>query len=114
MSVKNEELSKFKSELVTNPNDTILKIQQEESKSVLDEIGALYSLPADETPTIATVQDVSKLDDQPFFKEAVNGDKLVVYEKSGLAILYRPGEKKLIKVGPLNIKNDTPAESDNQ
>ena len=43
--------------------------------------------------------------DQPFFVDAKKGDYLVVYEKSGLAILYRPSEKKLVKVGSLNVQN---------
>ncbi|MDQ3093729.1 MAG: DUF515 domain-containing protein [bacterium] len=109
LGAKTEELNQFKSELATNPTGTIQRIQAESTQSVIDEIGKLYTLPSNEQPTVATVQDKSKLEGQDFFKDAQNGDQLVVYEKSGLAILYRPSENKLIKVGPIDVKNDQAA-----
>lgn len=104
----NDQLSKLKNDLVSDPNGTVAKVQQESTGSVLEEVAKLYELPKDESPTIATVQDKSKLAGQAFFDQAENGDQLVVYEKSGLAILYRPSQKKLVKVGPIDIKNETP------
>lgn len=106
LNSKTEELNTFRRDLVANPTGTLQKIQQESTQSIIDEVGKLYTLPANESPTVATVQDKSKLGDQEFFKDAQNNDVLVVYEKSGLAILYRPSEKKLVKVGPINIQNN--------
>lgn len=66
-------------------------------------VGKLIILPTDETPTIATVTDLSKLKDQPFFAQAQVGDKVLIYPKAQKAILYRPSEDKIIELAPLNL-----------
>ena len=80
---------------------------EEEVKAIVDEIGNFMQLPGDETPSLATILDKEKIKDQPFFKNAENGDKLLAYTKAMKAILYRPSAKKVIEVAPLNI--DQPA-----
>ncbi len=102
LNEKTAELDELKSELVTDPNTAVSKIQQEQNSSILDEISKVYAIPEDETPTIATVQDVSKLADQTFFEGAQNGDILVVFSNSSQAVLYRPDTKQLVKVGPIS------------
>ena len=67
------------------------------------QIGASFQLPAGETPTLATVSDASKVRSQAFFKDAQNGDKVLLYSKAGEAILYRPSTKKIISVAPVNL-----------
>jgi len=57
-----------------------------------------------EKPTIATVEDRKKLTDQIFFKNARNGDKVLMYTQSKKAILYRRSENKVIEIAYLNIK----------
>lgn len=104
-----KELNELKEELVTDPNGAIERSQEERTAAILEEVGALYELPKDETPTIATVQDVEKLKDQPFFDGAQNGDQLIVFDESATAILYRPSEKRLVKVGPINIEDSPDA-----
>ena len=47
---------------------------------ILEKLGKLVVLPTNETPTIATVTDVDKLSGQPFFRNAQNGDKVVIIE----------------------------------
>jgi len=74
-----------------------------EIQSLLREVGKLVALPTDETPTVATVSEVDKLRDQPFFKNAANGDKIIIYTKNRKAILYRPSEEKIIDFGAVNI-----------
>lgn len=76
---------------------------QEEVKKLVEEVGKLIDLPQGETPTIATVTDVSKLKDQPFFQKAKNGDKVLIYTNARKAILYDPQAKKVIDVAPINI-----------
>lgn len=70
---------------------------------LIKEIGKVYDLPTNEQPTVAQVQDRNKLDDQEFFKKAQNGDYILVYTNSRLAIIYREKDNKLINVGPINI-----------
>lgn len=88
-----------------NPN---LEAQKETEALVLA-LSKLMELPADETPTIATISDREKLKDQPFFKMAENGDKLFAYNTSMIAILYRPRTNKIINVAP--ITNNQPQSS---
>lgn len=83
----------------SNPN---LEAQKETEVLILA-VGKLMELPKDETPTIATVLDKEKLKDQPFFKTALNGDKLLAYNVAMIAILYRPSTNKIINVAPITI-----------
>lgn len=76
---------------------------QIESKDLVTKVGMLMELPKDEQPTIATVSDVSKLKDQPFFAKAKNGYKVLIYSKAQKAILYDPLSNKIIEVGPINV-----------
>jgi hypothetical protein len=63
-------------------------------------VSRLAVVPADELPTITTVVDKSKID-QPFMKNAENGDQVLLYFNSGRAIVYRPSADKIINMGPL-------------
>jgi hypothetical protein len=81
------------------------KAQQETAARITDDVGKIYDLPTSEKPTVAQVQDKSKLADQVFFKKAQNGDYLIVYQNEKLALLYRESSKKLINVGPINTDN---------
>jgi hypothetical protein len=104
-----EELTALREELINDPNGAIERSQNERTVAILEEVGKLYELPEGENPTIATVQDVDKLKDQPFFDGAQNGDQLIVFDDSATAILYRPSEKRLVKVGPINIEDSSEA-----
>lgn len=64
---------------------------------ILGKVSKLIDIP-DETPTIATVSDVSKLTGQEFFAKAENGDKVIIFSKAQKAILYRPSTNKIIEV----------------
>ncbi|MFA6131442.1 MAG: hypothetical protein WC702_00010 [Patescibacteria group bacterium] len=86
--------------------------QQEAVQEVADlveTVGKLIVLPADETPTVATVSDIEKLKDQEFFKNAQVGDKVLLYTKAKRAILYSPTSGKIVEVAPINIGENTGA-----
>lgn len=95
----------------------VLKIRYDRNQAttidtgkLVDKIGKLIELPADETPTIALVSDVDKLQNQAFFAKAQNGDQVLIYTKAKKVILYRPSINKLIEVAPLapeNVPNQT-------
>ncbi len=76
---------------------------QEEAKKLATDVGKLVAVPTDEVPSIATVTDITKLKDQPFFKDAKNGNKVLIYTKAKKAYLYDPTNRKVINIGPLNI-----------
>lgn len=74
-----------------------------ETKQLVAQVGKFYDLPTDETPTVATVSDKSKVADQPFFAKAENGDKILIYRKNKLVILFRPSQNKIINSGPVDL-----------
>ena len=79
---------------------------QKQSDDVISKVGLLMKLPAGETPTVAAVSDAAAASQQsPFFKNAANGDKVLLYVKAGEAILYRPSTNKIILVAPLTFNN---------
>lgn len=71
---------------------------------VLRLAGKLIVLPEGEKPTVATVTNLDPLYESPFFKNAKVGDKVIIYARSGKAILFRIDENKIVEVGPLNMK----------
>ncbi len=75
---------------------------------ILGKVGKLIDIPK-ETPTIATVSDISKLSGQEFFAKAQNGDKVIIFPKAQKAILYRPGTDKIIEVAFYSPPAETPA-----
>lgn len=91
--------------LLQNPNQA----SSEEVKILLTQVGKLIELPTNEAPTIATVSDKTKLLDQPFFANAQNGDKVLIYANAKKAILYRPSINKIIEVAPVNLGQNQPA-----
>jgi len=79
---------------------------QETSARIIDRVSAIYLVPTGEEPTVAQIQDKSKLSDQAFFKKAQNGDYLLIYKKEKIAIVYRENANKLVTVGPIDITED--------
>ena len=83
----------------------------EEAKKLVSAVSKLMTLPGDETPTVATVNDKEKLKNQPFFANTENGDKVLIYTNAKKAILYRPTINKIIDVAPVNIGPTNASES---
>ncbi len=83
--------------------------QQASVAEYVEQVSRVYDLPADETPTVATVRDKELLDEQPFFERAENGDIVLIYPEAELAILYRPATGQLVNVSSLAIDDDSEA-----
>lgn len=84
-------------------------IATEEVKLVTGSIKRFMELPNDEDPTLATVTDQAKLKDQDFFKNSLNGDKVLIYTKAHKAILYRPSTNRVIEFAPLTFGAESQA-----
>lgn len=67
------------------------------TKKLVKKISKFMILPAG-SPTLATVTDKSKLASQPFFRNAENGDKVLIYPEVQKVILYRPSNGKVVEV----------------
>ena len=99
-----------------------LKYNNEKSKNLTTdqriakyekEISKSYTLPSGEKATLADVKNASELKkdeaNKDFFKDAADGDIVLIYANSKLGILYRPNSKKIIKTGPLAFKQQLSA-----
>lgn len=90
-------------QMLKNPSAAL----QNEAEELVNKVSKLMILPKDDQPTIATVADIKKLQGQVFFKNAKNGDKVLIYSKTKKAILYDPTANKIIEVAPLNLVQPT-------
>lgn len=90
-----------------NSNEAIKN--KETSKRVIAEVSELYIVPTGEVPTVALIQDKSRLGNQDFFKKARDGDYLLIYPKEKLALIYREKDNKLVHVGPVNLDSQNQA-----
>ena len=88
--------------LIKNP----IEIGRAEDKQIISDVGKLLVLPKDETPTIVTVVDKSKLKNQKFFDKSENGDKVLIFLKTRKAILYRPSSNKIVDVAGVTIEKN--------
>lgn len=74
-----------------------------ETANLVAKVGKLIILPVDEVPTVATVEDVEKLKDQPFFANAKVGFKVLLYANAKKAFLYDPVNNKVVESAPFNV-----------
>ena len=84
---------------LNNPTESA----KQDAASTIASVARFMLLPEGEEPTVMQVTDVSKLKDQPFFANAQNGDKVIIYTKAKKAILYRVESNMIIDVAPVNI-----------
>lgn len=78
---------------------------EEEIKSLVEKVAKQVDIP-DEIPTIATIKDITKLTTQPFFKDAQNGDKVLIFTEARKAVIYRESTDKVINSGPIGVTDD--------
>ena len=84
------------------------EIAQKETNALVAKVSVLMQLPNEE-PVIATVEDITKLSDQPFFADAKNGDKVLIFPTASRAVIYRPSDNIIINSGPIAITAEEPA-----
>jgi hypothetical protein len=91
---------------LSNPKEAA----QQTKSDLVAKIDKLVELPGNEEPTIATVEDADKLKSQAFFKNARNGDKVLIYSKSDRAVLYRPSTGKVVESAPVKLGGNNQAQ----
>jgi len=96
---------KISEEKLKNPGDA----EKNEMKDMVGRVGKLMILPTEE-PQMLTVGDVENLKKaQPFFQDAKNDDKVLLYPVARKAILYRPSENIIVNVAPLMNQEEATA-----
>ena len=81
-------------------------LKRREVAKWVERIGVSVELPISETPTLANVTNRSRLGEQEFFRDAKNGDMVLIYPRSSRAYLYRPSTEKLVGM-TIDIDIDT-------
>lgn len=77
-----------------------------EVKAVMSRVSRHYLLPSDETPALATITDKGKLT-SPVFKQAEDGDNVLIYQKYKMAVIYRPSKDRIVAIVPVTIDEPT-------
>ena len=73
---------------------------QESSRKTVE---SMISVPmSGDIPTFALVDDLTKVSNEPFFRNVQVGDTLFVYPKSKIAILFRPSNQKIINMADIS------------
>lgn len=76
------------------------KLSDEQVAELIERVGRFLVLPSDEQPSVAAISDAMSLSErQAFYKDAKDGDILIVY--SSKAIIYDAEADKLVNVGPI-------------
>ena len=71
------------------------------NNETVNKVAKLIVLP-EENPVIAIIAKVELLKNNIFFNGAKNGDKVLLFEKSGKAILYSSELNKIINIGTID------------
>lgn len=80
--------------------------QLAQDQEIIDQVAKLYAVPNNEKPTAGKVSDKEAIKKQyPVLDQVENDDYLLLYEKSAIAILYRPSLKQIIKVVPFSTQS---------
>ncbi|MBU0546315.1 LytR C-terminal domain-containing protein [Patescibacteria group bacterium] len=97
--------------LLSDPNAKE-EVSKKETEQLVESLKKLVVLPEDETPTVATITDAAAMaKEQPFYKDAHNGDKLLVYMQARKAYIYDPNRNILVNIGPIYIDDQAQAPS---
>jgi hypothetical protein len=93
-------------DLATIGEGSATKLTDDQVQRLVARIGQFMVVPSDEKPSATILRDVAvQAQQQPFYKDAKNGDVLVVY--STRAIIYDPKADKLVNVGPIERVDET-------
>lgn len=72
-------------------------------KEAVLKVEKLIDLPKNELPSLAIVEDVEMLKDQPFFADSRKGDIVLMYGIAQKVFLYNPSDNLIINVSSLGV-----------
>lgn len=80
---------------------------------ITGDVAKVLKVPTDEEPQVALITDPDQLKSQSFYADAQKDDYLIVYQKAGIAIIYREKDRLLVnvdhvQVGPADQNATTP------
>ncbi|HCR81601.1 MAG: hypothetical protein UX28_C0003G0156 [Candidatus Pacebacteria bacterium GW2011_GWA1_46_10] len=79
---------------------------QQARQELIARVGRLMVLPEGEDPLIFDIENAAALAQaQAFFRNAVNGDKVLIYPRAGRSIIYSPSRNIIVNVGTLLVQN---------
>lgn len=81
---------------------------QGEVAALVEKIDKIAVLPQGEEPTVATVTDIESLKENPFFENAKEGDKVLIYNRAKKAYLYDPMANKIVEISSINREETSP------
>lgn len=87
----------------------VLDAKDASTDLIYQNVSEIMELPQGEVPRIAYLSDISKLSSKTLFKNAQNGDYLLIFETSRRVILYRPSTNKIIDVVNAVLPTSQPA-----
>lgn len=93
----------FKYQDLSSKYQELTQSQEDKNKEIIEQVSKLYNVPSyeQENPTIFYVKDKDQLGGseftKKFFETAQNNDVVIAYKNADISIIYRPGEKKIIK-----------------
>ena len=85
-------------------------LTQEDIDELVASVGKHMMLPEGEAPVAAKIVDVDELlKTQSFYRGAINGDVLLIYQAAAKAIIYSPSRDLLVNVGPIILDENAAA-----
>lgn len=72
------------------------ELNKTQIEAILSEMRKLIVIPTGEDPAIATIVDIEQLKSSPFYKDAQNGDRVVLFNNAKKAYIYRPESKIIV------------------
>lgn len=80
-------------------------------QKIIETVSRSIDVPSDEVPSMATIDDLSSLQNQAVFRKAQVGDIAILYSKAEKAIIYRPSTGKIITAVDIKLGSGSPTPS---
>jgi hypothetical protein len=94
---------------VTNSGE----LTEDDVAGIIEAVSKHIILPEGEAPVAAKITNVDELlKTQQFYRGAINGDILLIYQVASKAILYSPSREMLVNVGPVILDEAATASLD--